>query len=525
MSVFRARWLRRPSRIAIRLLLFNVLLVFLPVAGLFSVRTLELQLLDLQERSMVQQGRLVAAALSEHDGVLDGERAKALVRRLAGRSEARIRVVDRSGKVLADSASGAAPTVAAEPYPPERTRLSRTSLLYRVGATLWRPFKKMRDFLRRSSDSAQSSEASEVTPATAVQRALEGRYAATLQESAGQRSLTLYTALPIAGGSSGSVTGAVVVSQSTSRILRALWRVRLDIFKTFVLSMAVAAVLSLLVSATIARPLIQLRDEADDLLDHRGRLRGTFRGSRRRDEIGDLTRALEKLTARLERHLQFVEGFSADVSHEFKNPLASIRSAAELLANSNDAEEKEHLGAMIDREVARLNRLLNGVREVSQIDAALDTETVTPVDVGVLLTELLQPLATLGSHRFELSLPQQPLLVRASADRLTQAFHNIVSNAISFSPSGGRVAVSLEPREKHAVIRIDDEGPGIPSEHLERVFDRFFSFRPDGGDRDEHDGLGLAIARAVADGYGGSIAALNLQPRGARIEMRLPLAG
>lgn len=510
-----------------RLLLFNVLLVFLPVAGVFSVRTLESQLLDLQERSMVQQGRLVAASLSEDDGVLDAGRAKSLVMRLAGRSEARIRIVDRNGKLLADSASISPPPIAAESYPAERTRLSRTSVLYRVGVTLWQPVKRVREFLRRSSDSTRSSEASEVTPSTVVRRALEGKYAATLQESAGQRSLTLYSALPIAAANDGTVTGAVVVSQSTSRILRALWRVRLDIFRTFVLSVAAAMVLSLLVSATIARPLIRLRDEADELLDHRGRLRGTFRGSRRRDEIGDLTRALEKLTARLERHLQFVEGFSADVSHEFKNPLASIRSAAELLANSDDAREKEQLGAMIDGEVARLNRLLNGVREVSRIDAALDTERVTPVDVGTVLAELLQPLAATGQQRvrFELSLPPQPVVVSASADRLTQAFSNIVNNAISFSPPDGRVRVSVDAAAGYAVIRVDDEGPGIPAEHLERVFDRFFSFRPDAGDRDQHDGLGLAIARAVADGYGGSITAVNLQPRGTRIEVRLPLVG
>jgi two-component system sensor histidine kinase ChvG len=522
------RWRpRRPSRIAVRLLLFNVLLVFLPVAGLFSVRSLELQLLDLQERSMVQQGRLVASALSEDAGGVSPERAKKLVERLAGRSEARIRIVDSSGKLLADSAAAPSPRVDVKPMQPYAGGVSRKSLLYRIGVTLWRPFAVALDLVRRSSETSSSTNSSDSTPRSVIRKALEGRYGATVGESAGQRSLTLYSALPILSGSGGDVIGVVVVSQSTTRILRALGRVRLDIFEVFVMSVAVAIVVSLLVSATIARPLIRLRDEADDLLDHRGRLRKTFGGSHRRDEIGDLTRALERLTGRLERHLAFVEGFSADVSHEFKNPLASIRSAAELLAATDDQQQREQLGSMIEREIGRLNRLLNGVREVSRIDAALDGEMATSVDVRPLLSELLQPHApaTPDGVRFELSLPVRPVPVAASADRLMQAFGNIVNNAISFSPPDGRVAVSVHEHDGFAIIRVDDEGPGIPPEHIERVFDRFFSFRPDGADdRHEHDGLGLAIARAVADGYGGSIAASNLQPRGTRIEVRLPIA-
>jgi two-component system sensor histidine kinase ChvG len=485
------------------------------VAGLFSVRSLELQLLDVQERSMVQQGRLVAAALAAETEALNAEVTRSLIQRLRGRSEARIRIYDARGTVLADSASLTVRRDVEETYP-ESTQ--RESVLYRIGVTLWRPVKSVVESFRRSSDSVSRTD-SDVTPGTVVHRALEGRYGATLQESAGQRSLTLYSALPVRAGGSGRVIGAVVVSQSTSRILRALWRVRLDIFKVFVISVAVAVVLSLLVSATIARPLIRLRDEADDLLDHRGRLRGTFRGSQRKDEIGDLTRALEKLTARLERHLVFVEGFTADVSHEFKNPLASIRSAAELLPQAENDEEKAQLAATIDKEVARLNRLLNGVREVSKVDAALDTETIAPVSLGPILTEIAQ------SDRVDLSAASYPLFVNASADRLTQAFTNIVDNALSFSPAEGRVSISLREHDGFAVIRVDDEGPGIPQEHIDRVFDRFFTFRPGGGDeRRQHDGLGLAIAHAIVNGYGGSIHAMNREGGGARIEVRLPVA-
>jgi two-component system sensor histidine kinase ChvG len=502
------------SPIAVRMLLFNVLLVFLPVAGLFSLRAVERQLLDLQERSMVQQARLAAAALSGEPN-LDAAGATGLVQRLKGRSESRIRVVDRTAAVIADSAvHGAAPRPIEEDY--SSTGGSRDSLLYRAGASIWRLFDSVRG-LGEARRSAMSRSDDEPTPRDVVSRALDGRYGATLRASAGQRSLTMYSAVPIRQGGSGGVIGAVMVSQSTSRILRALWRVRLNLGQVFALSLGVAIVLSLLMSATIARPLIRLRNEADDLLDHRGRLRRTFAGSRRTDEIGDLTRALERLTARLERHLAFVESFSADVSHEFKNPLASIRSAAELLAQTDEPTQREQLAAMIDKEVARLGRLLHGVREVSKVDAAVDTEAAKPVDVRSMLTELAADRRAL-----DVTVPPYPVFVTAAEDRLVQALRNVVDNALSFSPPAARVRASLAQQNGQAVVRIDDEGPGIPPEHLDRIFDRFFSFRPEGDARADHDGLGLAIARAIIEAYGGTIAASNRTPHGARFEIRLP---
>lgn len=505
------KWL---SPIALRLLLFNVLLVFLPIGGLFSLRSLERQLLDLQERSMVQQGRLVSAALSQHS-ILTAEAARGLIERLAGHSEARIRVLDRRGVLLADSATIRPGTIETGGAYEASDAASRKRVLYKIGVALWKAFNAVRDFVERAPRSSARSTA-DVTPRDVISAALAGRYGAALRESSGQRSLTLYGALPVRAGGNGQVIGAVMVSQSTSRILRALWRVRLDTVNVFALSVGAAIVLSLLMAATIARPLARLRDEADDLLDHRGRLRKTFRGSHRRDEIGDLTRALEKLTARLERHLVFVESFSADVSHEFKNPLASIRSAAELLPHTSDDGEREQLGATIEKEVARLNRLLNAVREVSKIDAALDTEAATPVDLRSVLSELAQ-----RRENVDLSMPATPVVIAASEDRLVQAFGNILDNAASFSP--GRVRIAAWEHGAEAIVHVDDEGPGIPPEHLDRVFDRFFSFRPDQEDRATHDGLGLAIARAVVEGYGGRIRALNLEPRGARIEVCLPV--
>jgi two-component system sensor histidine kinase ChvG len=519
------------SRIGVRLLLFNVLLVFLPVAGLFSLRSLERQLLDAQERAMVQQGRLVAAALGGGDAAIDESRVAHLLRQLGRRSEARLRIVDRDARVLGDSAvSEEAPATAppSELLPPSRAEAappsaSRGRFLYRLGAALWKPVRFARALFDRPSYES-SVPVFDPLPRDEIDRAFQGRYGAALRESPGQRSLTLYSVLPVRG-SAGNVVGAVVVSRSTSRILAALWTVRLDVFRVFVVSVLAAAALSLLVSATIARPLVRLRDEAGGLLDPRGRLRRSFRGSGRRDEIGDLTRALQQLTSRAERHLAFVESFSSDVAHEFRNPLAAIRSATEMLAEADDPEERAQLLATVEREVARLDRLLGGVREISRIDAGLETEPLVPVDLGALLRQLVPSGAAQRANGVTVSLEASPgpLPVLAAPERLAQIFENLIANAVSFSPPGATVAVIARQEGATVVVDVDDSGPGIPPEHRERVFDRFFTSRPPGGD-ESHDGLGLAIVRALVEGFGGSVAASDRPGGGARLSVRLPVA-
>jgi two-component system sensor histidine kinase ChvG len=340
--------------------------------------------------------------------------------------------------------------------------------------------------------------------------------------------MTLHSVIPVRSG--GQVVGAVRVSQSTFRILGALVEVRLDIFKVFLLSVAAAAVLSLLVSTTIARPLRRLRDEANALVDRRGRLRGSFRGSRRRDEIGDLARALEQLTRQLEGHLRFTESFAADVSHEFKNPLAAIRSATELLSETgevDDSADRARLFTMIEKEVARMERLLSGVREVTEIDARLEDEAAPPMDLTALLGEVVGSYRVRASRdvRIDFQPSTGPLVVRASPERLTQVFENLLDNAVGFSPPGGTVALEMAADGPFARVRVADQGPGIPETHLERIFDRFFSYRPDEPHaRNGHTGLGLAIARAIAEGYGGTLTAANRPEGGAAFEMRLPAA-
>ena len=557
----RRRLARLLSRISIRLLAFNVLLVFLPAAGLLYLDTYERQLLSAQERSMVQQGRLLAAALSG-EAALDAEEARRVLVELDRRLEARLRVVDPEGRVIADSAAlgprrDEAPAGAAEEAPrppaPPPPDAPAASPLYRVGTALNRLWRALAPAPRlpRAAPGLYSAEGPDARLAgPAVREALAGRYGADLRVTGGPDGAvtTLHSAIPVMGGGAAEaaaeaapaavaappaaplagrpVVGAVLVSQSTGRVLAALREVRLGIFRVFLASIAAAVVLSLLVATTILRPIGRLRREAQAIVDRRGRLTGGFGGSAKLDEIGDLARALEELTGRLRRHLAATEAFAADVSHEFKNPLAAVRSATEMLAEAETPEERRRFEAIVLGEVARLERLLSAVAEVSAVDA--ETGIVAgSSEVGSLVRAIAE------GHRIrraavplDLDLPDEPLRVAMPAERLAQVLDNLLDNAAGFSPPGAAVEVAAARRDGQAVIAVADSGPGIADADLERVFDRFFTSRPASGPaaRDGHAGLGLAIARSLAEAHGGTLTAANRPEGGARFELRLPLA-
>jgi two-component system sensor histidine kinase ChvG len=535
------------SRISNRLLLFNLLLVFLPAAGVLYLDVYERQLLSALEVSMVQQGRILAAAVGEH-GEIDPTAATTILKRLERRLNARLRVIDRGGWVIADS-SQLGPRLP-EKAPPAYDFYSssagggsagdargdaadsRRNVLYRLGSGIYGIFRRVLGPPEAQPAVVEPFAADQPLTIPPVQRALSGKYGASTLISPGQRSVTLYCAIPVRSGR--QVVGAVLVSGTTLRILADLYQVRLAVFQVVLASLLVAVLLTIVTSTTIVRPLRRLRGEALALIDGRGRLRldraegGTFEGSRRTDEIGDLARALELLSRRLGEHLTFVEAFAGDVSHELKNPLASIRGAAEMLEEVEEPEQRRELLDLVQREVARLEHLLKEVREMARLDAQVEGEARPTVQLETLLPSLVE-----GARRrvppgvaIELELDDRPVPVRAAPERLAQVVENLLDNAMSFAPEGTAVSVRLVRGATRARLSVRDRGPGIPEQHLQRVWARFFSYRPPGtGDGKPHTGLGLAIVKAIVEGYGGSVSGANGEDGGAEFEVRLPLAG
>ena len=510
------------SRLWIRLLAFNVLLVFVPAAGFLLLDVYERQLLAAQERSMVQQGRILAAALAERGALRDVE-AREVLRALEGRVTSRIRVLDEEGNLLADSSVlGPAGGEREPPTAPDVVEAPgvRRNPLYRLGAGAFQLWDRIAG--RPTGGGEGPLGPDDLREMPSVRTALAGSYGASTRLSPGQRSITLYSAIPIRRGD--EVVGVVLVAQSTLRILQDLYDLRLASFQVFLGSLAVAVILSVLVSMTIVRPISRLRRESADLVDRRGRLRGRFQGSRRVDEIGELSRALEELSNRLAGHLAFIETFAADVSHEFKNPLASIRNAVDVLAEVEDPEDRARFAGIALAEIARMERLLSGVREISRIDAKLEEEPRRAVDVRALVDSVVEGATARVPRgpRVERELGEEPVIVEAAPERLGQVFENLLDNATSFSPPDRAVEVSLEADDREVRIHVADRGPGVPPEHRARIFDRFFTFRPGSGRRGDHSGLGLSIAQAIVQGHGGAIGVEDRPGGGTRFTVRLP---
>jgi two-component system sensor histidine kinase ChvG len=516
-----------PSRIGLRLLAFNLLVMFVPIAGVLYLDVYETQLLQAREREMVQQGRMLAASTAITGALNAGELSRVLVR-LGRQSDARFRVYDVNGELIVDSAAIApaqASTTPAATY--ARSAFDsgasvRTRFLYRLGAWLvsvrQRAGNMMRALLRPQDPPSETARETDLTPE--LRAALGGRYGAVTRETPGQRSLTLFSAVPIRAGD--SVVGAVVVSQSTFRVLRAIYDVRLRIFEVVVGSMLAAAMLTTIAAMTIVRPLRRLRRQATALIDRRGPLPASFPGSSRKDELGDLARALEDLSHRVNEHIGLLEGFAADVAHEFKNPLASIRTAAEMIGQSELPADRDRFLAMMLRDVDRLERMVSGAREIARIDGAIQSEAADRLSIAAVVRDAVE--TTLVVHpgcSIDLHAGDERLVVSASRQRLAQVFENLLSNAVSFTPAGTAIDVTISGSATECTVAVADRGPGVPEAHMERIFERFFSYRPT-STRADHVGLGLAIAGRIVQGYGGTIRVSNRDGGGSIFEVRLP---
>ncbi len=507
--------MKRFSRLGVRLLAFNVILVFLPVGGVLFLGEYEERLETAEIRDLTHRARLIAASIAR-EGTLDADAFEDVIRR-AKIDDVRVRLIDARARVVADSREIVAPA----PQRPPRT--DRRNVLYRVGAFVLRPIFR---FIRPPEEPLEVDYYANATrlQGPEIASVLRGREHFDKKITAQQqRSVTLYRMVPVVVG--GWTVGAVVTSKSTYAILQDLYVVRLRVMRIFIASLAAAILVTIFFSTSIVRPLRQLRRDARVVLDRRGRLRGAhFKGSKRLDEIGELSRALERIMRRLDAHVGFIETFASDVVHELKNPLASIRNANEMLGDVSDPADRRRFVRVIEQEVARMERLLSGVREISMIDAKLVRERPEALDLGALIEKIVEGFRLREAHRatIELEPSGAPLLVIASEDRLIQVFENILDNALSFTPVGGTVNVQVAAENSDAVVRVRDHGPGIPEANLARLFDRFFTHRPD-GTRGGHTGLGLAIVKTIVEAYGGTVSAANAEP-GAVFTVRLPHA-
>ncbi|MGE3301526.1 MAG: stimulus-sensing domain-containing protein [Hyphomonadaceae bacterium] len=300
---------------------------------------------------------------------------------------------------------------------------------------------------------------------------------------------------------------------------------------------AISLLFSALLALVIAKPLRALAIAADEVRESGATRLVLPEESRRKDEIGDLAQALERMTGALADRIDTNERFAADVAHELKNPLTSIRSAVETASAIRDEEQRGRLMGIIRADVTRMDRLITDISRASRLEAEIARGAQELVDVGKLLADLAETYAATtkpGEATVVFAGPPPPAaLVRGQSGPLGQVFRNLIDNACSFSPPGGAVTVALKllvrKDGRWLQATVEDQGPGIPSDNLDSVFKRFYTDRPKGAAFGRNSGLGLSIARQIVEGHQGRIWAENIGqnlkgPNGARLVVELPAA-
>lgn len=328
--------------------------------------------------------------------------------------------------------------------------------------------------------------------------------------------------------------GALLLSTQGGDIDAIIFNERMSILRVFLVAAGVMVILSLLLASTIAGPVRKLSDAADRVR-YSVKARETlpsFQG--RRDEIGHLATTLRRMTDALYNRMDAIESFAADVSHELKNPLTSLRSAVETLPRVTKEESRQRLLEVIEHDVMRLDRLISDISDASRLDAELAREDAAPIDLKPLMEAVVGVQRELGA-KADISVKlafvqsgEQGFLLNGHESRLGQVFTNLLDNARSFSPDGGTIQVRVRRDDDMLVIDIEDEGPGLRPDVLERVFERFYTDRAEQSGYGNNSGLGLSISRQIIEVHDGTIEASNRPgpdedtPGGARFTVRLP---
>ena len=331
----------------------------------------------------------------------------------------------------------------------------------------------------------------------------------------GKRQLVVSVAVPIQRVR--ATVGVLLLSTQPGDIDQIDTAERWGILRIALVAAAVQIVLSLLLAGTIAGPLRRLSEAAERVQTAPTGRTEIPDFSDRADEVGHLSKSLRSMTSALYKRIEAIERFAADVAHELKNPLTSLRSAVETLPRAKRNEDRERLHAIIQHDVRRLDRLISDISNASRLDAELARHDSEPIDIERLVETMVSIQKDLASRRdVEVVLDRhdgghEPMVLGHDS-RLAQVFNNLIDNAISFSPPGGTVRVAVQSTEDAVVVTVADEGPGIRGD-VTRIFQRFYTDRPEGESFGDHSGLGLAISRQIVEAHQGEITAANRTDR------------
>jgi two-component system, OmpR family, sensor histidine kinase ChvG len=450
------------------------------------------------------------------DFPINPERVAPILRRLISPTKTRARIFDRDGGLIIDSRNlfGRGDVLRIELGPPssDKPNVFERSLI------------AVRTWLNRG-DLPAYRELDNGKGYQEVAHSLEGQKSSAVRVT--ERGAAIVSvAVPVQRFR--AVHGALLLSTQGDDIDQMVTNERLAILKIGGVAAAVMIMLSLLLASTIAGPVRRLADSAERV---RRRIRTRVEipdFTRRRDEIGHLSGALRDMTDALYNRIEAIEMFAADVAHELKNPLTSMRSAVETLPLARSDTSRARLLEVIEHDVKRLDRLISDISDASRLDAELQRQETGPVDLARLLRTVVGVANEVKRDGVTVALTFEGswFVVPGHDSRLGQVINNLIDNARSFSPAGGVVRVTCRRVKNEIEIVVDDDGPGIRPEALDKIFERFYTDRPH-QNFGQNSGLGLSISKQIAEAHGGRLWAENRvdsQERvlGARFTLRLP---
>ena len=489
----RLLWTRRTSLTA-RILAVNIIALGLLAGSLFYLDSYRRELLA--ERFVLAKGQaeIAAQALS----IADRSERRKLVGQIGIQQGIRLRLFDRRDRLVADSFKLAEPSftfaeAGEEPWYQHAARALDRGMDFVLGAP---PIP----------DHVEPEETSgKLWPEVAETR--RTRITAIRHRNAPDGTPVISAA--VAFGQRGDV---LLTTQNPTDITQNVRDARQTLAIIVGAALLVSIQLSLFLARTIVLPLRELVRAAVRVRLGRDREVVVPRLPERRDEIGLLARAVSDMTTALRQRIDAVESFAADVAHEIKNPLASLQSALESLDKVENPELRSQLMAIAAHDVKRIDRLVTEISEASRIDAELSRTEFEPIDMVRLVTALVaarDERGENGSCSVVINRDGHGYVVPGDAARLERVLENLLDNAVSFSPPRSNIAITLSREPGRILTTVADEGPGIPSEVRERVFERFNSLRPVEEDFGSHSGLGLAIARTIVEAHGGALSAAD----------------
>ncbi len=523
------------SPITRRILAINMLALVFLVVGILYLDEYKKNLIEAELSGLLTQTEMFAVALSESAVARApsgryrvSKISNQMVRRLVQTAGVRARLFGVDGSLIADSRRlvGSSGTVSIEQLPPpddHASPLGQTlSLLERLmnqilGTKRYPPYQEKVE--QKAHDYSE------------VMAALSGERVKSVREL-DRDQLLLTVAVPVQRYK--QVLSGLLVTKDSKGIDVALYETRRDILKVFAVAFALTFLLSIYLAGTIARPLRRLAIAAERVRqDHYYRHRIPDMADRN-DEIGELASTLNDMTDALWHRMDAIDQFAADVAHEIKNPLTSLRSAVETTVRLKDPEQQKKLMAIIQEDVSRLDRLISDISNASRLDAELSRAESKPIDIADMLAIIVDVHNTTHNDLSPEVILNRidapgPLIVLGLQSRLAQIFRNLITNAETFSPANSVITIIVSKIEQMVIIHVDDEGPGIPPGNEEKIFQRFYTERAETEKFGTHSGLGLSISQQIVSAHHGQIFASNRQDNtgtilGARFTVNLPLA-